>query len=50
MLNAMEQKLINPLSDFVFEKIESLMRGGRTIQVDLDKVPGGDVEFHFHLD
>ena len=50
MLNAMEQKLINPLSDFVFEKMEALMRGGRTIQVDLDKVPGGDVEFDFHLD
>ena len=50
MLNAMEQKLINPLSDFVFEKMESLMRGGRIIQVDLDKVPGGNVEFHFHLD
>ena len=48
MLNAMEQKLINPLSDFVFEKMESLMRCGRIIQVDLDKVPGGNVEFHFH--
>ena len=50
MLNAMEQKLINPLSDFVFEKMESLNRGGRTIQVDIDKVPGGGVEFDFHLD
>lgn len=50
MLNAMEQKLINPLSDFVFEKMEALARGGRTIQVDLDKVPNGDVEFDFYLD
>ena len=50
MLNAMEQKLINPLSDFVFEKMESIVRGGRTIQVGIDKVPKGDVEFDFHLD
>lgn len=50
MLNAMEQKLINPLSDFVFEKMESLMRGGRTIQVDIDKTPSGEVELDFHLD
>lgn len=50
MLNAMEQKLINPLSDFVFEKMESLMRGGRTIKVGIDKVPNGDGEFDFHLD
>lgn len=50
MLNAMEQKLINPLSDFVFEKMESLMRGGRTIHVDTDKIPNGDVELDFHLD
>lgn len=50
MLNAMEQKLINPLSDFVFEKMESLMRGGRTIKVGIDEVPNGDGEFDFHLD
>ena len=50
MLNAMEQKLINPLSDFVFEKMDNLMRGGRTIKVGIDKTPGGEVEFDFSLD
>lgn len=50
MLNAMEQKLINPLSDFVFEKMENLMRGGRIIKVSIDKIPGGGVEFDFYLE
>lgn len=50
MLNAMEQKLINPLSDFVFEKMENLMRGGRIIKVSIDKIPGGEVEFDFYLE
>lgn len=50
MLNAMEQKLINPLSDFVFEKMENLMRGGRIIKVSIDKIPGGGVEFDFSLE
>ena len=50
MLNVMEQKLINPLSDFVFEKMESLARGGRKIQVDIDETPSGEVELDFHLD
>ena len=50
MLNAMEQKLINPLSDFVFEKMENLMRGGRIINVSIDKIPGGGVEFDFYLE
>ena len=50
MLNAMEQKLINPLSDFVFEKMESLMCGGRIIRVGIDKTPSGKVEFDFSLD
>lgn len=50
MLNAMEQKLINPLSDFVFEKKKILEPGGRTIQVDIDEVPNGEVEFDFHLE
>ena len=50
MLNAMEQQLINPLSDFVFEKMEKLMRGGRKIIVGIDKTPQGGVEFYFRLD
>lgn len=50
MLNAMEQKLINPLSDFVFEQMERLMKGGRTIQVDIDRMPGGEIELDFQLD
>ena len=50
MLNAMEQKLVNPLSDFVFEKMENLMRGGRIIKVSIDKIPGGGVEFDFYLE
>lgn len=50
MLNAMEQKLINPLSDFVFEKMDTLMRGGRTIRVGIDPLPNGDIEFDFDLD
>lgn len=50
MLNAMEQKLINPLSDFVFEKMDTLKRGGRTILVGIDKLPGGEFEFDFSLD
>ena len=50
MLNAMEQKLINPLSDFVFEKMENVMRGGRIIRVGIDKTPSGEVEFDFSLD
>lgn len=49
MLNAMEQKLINPLSDFVFEQIERLMKGGRTIQVDIDETPNGEIELDFQL-
>lgn len=50
MLNAMEQKLINPLSDFVFEKMETLERGGRTIKVNIEKTPHGEIEFDFCLD
>ena len=50
MLNAMEQQLINPLSDFVFEKMEKLMRGGRKIIVGIDKTPQGGVEFYFRLE
>jgi len=50
MLNAMEQKLINPLSDFVFEKMETLMRGGRKIIVRLDNSPHEEVELDFSLD
>ena len=49
MLNAMEQKLINPLSDFVFEKKESLV--GRTIVVGADEVQGnGELELDIYLD
>lgn len=50
MLNAMEQKLINPLSNFVFEKMNSLLSGGRTIKVAVEPAPGGAIEFDFELD
>ena len=50
MLNAMEQKLINPLSDFVFANMARLSRGGRTIQIGIDKSPSGEIELDFDLD
>lgn len=43
MLNAMEQKLINPLSDFVFANMKKLVLGGRTIEITIDPSPNEDL-------
>lgn len=50
MLNIMEQKLINPLSDFVFENMERIKKGGRKIQIGFDVLPGGQIEVDPHLE
>ncbi len=50
MLNAMEQELINPLSDFVFEEKEKLERGGRMISVHLKPFSDGTFTLYFDLD
>lgn len=50
MLNAMEQNLINPLSDFVFEEKEKLERGGRTIRVSHVTLKDGSWDLDFDLD
>ncbi len=49
MLNAMEQHLINPLSDFVFEEKEKLERGGRTIRVSPVPLKDGSWVLDFDL-
>lgn len=50
MLNAVDQKIIDPLSDFVFENQERLSRGGRTIKADVDKAPSGGIALDFYLE
>lgn len=49
MLNAMEEKLINPLSEFVFENINRLK--GRTLRISPEKNHEGKIlDFDFKLD
>lgn len=50
VLNVMEQKLINPLSDFVFNEMKRLENGGRTIKVGVDVAPDNNIVFDFYLD
>lgn len=50
MLNAMEQHLVNPLSDFVFEEKERLEKGGRIICVRLQNLKDGTFYLDFKLE
>jgi len=49
MLNVIEQELINPLSNFVFNNMERLNKGGRTIQIEFEAAPKGLVELRIRL-
>ena len=49
MLNVIEQELINPLSEFVFNNMGRLEKGGRIIQINLDVAPKGLFELDIQL-
>lgn len=49
MRNIIEQELTNPLSNFVFNNMERLEKGGRTIQIEFEAAPKGLVELRIRL-